>query len=232
MKTFLITIQLLALCSSIFSQQCPLSIMKIQSPICDTPQNLKAAVTCTSATLTWTGNKQQTYIVQATTTDNAGNIIAETKAANYSCNDNSTCAAAIAVQEGETLNWNVQAVCNINNATIYSPMIEGRETIIPSCRLIAANNNEEVNKNTAAVLKVYPNPTTGYLTVEYNSSYAGNAHLSIYDLSGKNIFSRSNAVTTGKNIYRLDLARFSQGTYYLELNSAIENNRIKFVIER
>ncbi|HEX5153582.1 MAG TPA: T9SS type A sorting domain-containing protein [Parafilimonas sp.] len=231
MKTFLFSIQLLALCGSLFSQQCPQSIMKIQSPICDTPQNLEAAVACTSARLTWKGNKEQTYIVQATTTDEADNIIFETKQADYTCNNNVNCTAAIVVKEGEKLNWNVQAVCNINDAIIYSPVVEGRQTIIPSCRLIAVNN-DAISKNNTAGLKVYPNPTTGYLTVEYNSSYTGNARLAIYDLSGKQIFSSSNTATKGKNLYGLNLANLSQGTYYLELNNASEHRRIKFVIER
>jgi len=205
--------------------------MKIQSPICDTPQNLKAAVTCTAARLSWKGNKQQTYIVQATTTDGADNIIAEIKNAKYSCNNNGSCTATIAVNEGEKLNWNVQAVCNIKHVTIYSPVVEGREVIIPSCKLIAADNDEIKETNTAG-LKVYPNPTTGYLTVEYNGSFAGDAHLAIYDLEGKQIFSTSSIAIKGKNLYGLNLVNISQGTYYLELNNAYEHKRIKFVIQR
>ena len=110
-------------------------------------------------------------------------------------------------------------------------MVEGREVIIPSCKLIAADNDEIKETNTAG-LKVYPNPTTGYLTVEYNGSFAGDAHLAIYDLEGKQIFSTSSIAIKGKNLYGLNLVNISQGTYYLELNNAYEHKRIKFVIQR
>ncbi len=134
MKTFLLlSIQLHALYGNVFSQQCPSSALKIQSPLCDTPRNLRVNdIKCATVKLSWKGNKEQKYIVEATGADNAANTIFEVKAAEYSC-DNGNCFATISVKEGAKLNWNVQAICNINGVTIYSPKVEGKETFIPSC---------------------------------------------------------------------------------------------------
>ncbi len=228
MKTFLLIIQLFALCSAAFSQ-CPPSAMKIQSPICDTPRNLKAVLTCTTAKLNWKGNNEQTYIVNATGTDADSNTIFEIKEAKYSCDENGNCAATISVKQGVILNWNVQAICNINSAQIYSPVVQDKQTTIPACNAVAQNAKKD---NLNGAIRVYPNPTTGKLTVEYNSNDAGNIHLIIYNLTGKKILSTTSTLIKGNNSYQLNLANLSQGTYYIELSNTIQSNRVKFVIQR
>jgi hypothetical protein len=232
MKAFLSIIQLLALSSSIFCQQCPPFALKIQSPLCDTPQDIKSVTTCVSAKLNWKGNKDQRYIVQAIVTDDAANTLSDTKAADYSCNENGNCSATIAVKENERVNWNVQAVCNMNGAIIYSPVVQGTEVVIPSCRLIAGNN-EDINKNNSGNLKVYPNPTTGYLTVELGSKVKTNIKFTVVDVNGKKVFDRfGNVVSSINNNFQLDLHALSSGTYILEVRNGQEINRIKFEMLR
>jgi hypothetical protein len=204
--------------------------MKIQSPICDTPQNLTVSATCTSAKLIWKGNKGQQYIVQATVTDDAGNTVSETKAADYSCGENGNCSAAIAVKEGEKLNWNVQAICNMNGAIIYSPVITAGQTIIPYCNAIASDAKTEDDKN---AIKVYPNPTTGYLTVELGNKIEPNIEFMVTDVNGKKVYERpgSNIARSG-NSYQLDLHLLISGTYLLEVQNGSEIDRAKFILIR
>src|SRR5215471_17295131 len=100
MKTFLCII-LLTVGKLALSQQCPPTVLKIQSPICDTPKNLNASnIKCATAQLNWQGSKEQKYIVTATGIDNAGNVIFKTDSAKYACDESGNCAAIINVKEG------------------------------------------------------------------------------------------------------------------------------------
>ena len=69
----------------------------------------------------------------------------QNKGADYSCSDNGNCNATINAKEDERVDWSVRSVCTVNDATIYSPELKGKETTIPYCRLTAANNDESNN---------------------------------------------------------------------------------------
>ncbi len=232
-KIFLfISIQLLALSSIVFSQQCPPSVLRIQSPICDTPKNLNVSnIKCATIQLNWEGNKEQKYIVAATGTSNEANTLFETKAADYSCDENGNCAATISIKEGAKLNWNVQAICNIYGAIIYSPKVEGKEIVIPSCQSIAAGESND-SKTNDETIRVYPNPTTGYLTVEYLSKISGAVELKVFDVNGKTSFSKSFNAVAGSDKYVLDLHNLLPGTYLLNLKNNGNVRTTKFVLVR
>ena len=221
-----------AINSNIFSQQCPPSVLRIQTPLCDTPKNLRISdISCTITQLLWNGNKEQQYIATATGRDNTANIVFETNQANYSCDDNGNCAATITVKEGAKLNWNVQAICNINGVTIYSPKVEGKEMIVPSCQSIAAGESND-SKTNSETIRVYPNPTTGYLTVEYNSKISGVVQLKVFDVNGKTSLSKILNAFTGTNKFVLDLHNLFPGTYLLNVNNNGNVRVAKFVLVR
>lgn len=232
-KKFLqLSIQLLVLSSTVFSQQCPPSVLKIQSSICDTPRNLRVSdIKCATIQLNWQGNKDQKYIIAASGTDNAANTLFETKAAEYSCDENGNCAAAISVKEGAKLNWNIQAICNMNGVTIYSPKVEGKEMVIPPCQSIAAGESNDSKTNNETI-RVYPNPTTGYLTVEYVNKISGAVELKVFDVNGKTAFGKTFKAVTGINKYVLDLHNLLPGTYLLNLNNGGDIRTTKFVLVR
>lgn len=224
-KILFLSVHLFAISNIDFSQQCPPSVLKIQSPICDTPKNLSVSnIKCTSAQLNWQGNKEQKYIVAAIGT---GNTLFEIDSAKYSCDENGNCSANIDVKEGITLNWNVQAICNINGVTIYSPKVEGKEMVVPYCQSIAANAKTDSSN---ATFRVYPNPTTGNLNVEYYSKVSGTVRLKVIDVNGKTLYIISNDARTGNNNYSLNLRNLSPGTYVLELSSNGNVEKVKFVL--
>jgi hypothetical protein len=163
-------------------------------------------------------------------TDAAGNTISETKAAGYSCDENGNCAATISVKEGARVNWNVQSICSINGVTVYSPKVEGREAFIPYCQAITSL---EKTNSSAETIRVYPNPTTGYLTVEFSSKAEGNTGFTVLDMSGKKVYYRSAGEVNKTNSgYQLDLHGLSSGAYLLEVHNGKEVSRVKFVLFR
>jgi hypothetical protein len=144
-----------------------------------------------------------------------------------SANERGSCNASLNVTEGATLNWSVQAICNINGVIIYSPTIEGKETSIPYCQSIAANGKtDSINTN----FLVYPNPTTGALYIEYYSKISGVVKLKVMDVNGKTLCSTTGNAKTGNNTYNLNLRNLSPGTYVLELTCNGSSNKAKFVL--
>ena len=98
---------------------------------------------------------------------------------------------------------------------------------MPYCNAIAENAAKE---NTDKTICVYPNPTTGYLTVEYYSKTAGNIEFKIYDVSGKMVFKQSGNAIKTSNRYQLDLRGFAKGTYMLKLTNGKEVSQVKVVL--
>lgn len=217
MKAYNILNILLLLTSFIaHSQQCPPSGLKIQMPLCDTPGNLRVSpLSCTSATLHWLGNSEQQYIVTLAGKDAADNLLFEEKSAKYACAGGS-CSAIITVQEGAKLSWSVQGICTVNGARIYSPVIQGREVVVPRCGLAAPELTKDMLTNW---LRVVPNPSTGQIVVQYNSTATAPATIKVYDGTGKAVFVTQVQAVQGNNTYRLNLSTVAAGMYNMELLS-------------
>lgn len=228
MRGLLIFISFFYFINSAVSQQCVSTVSKIQSTICDTPRNLHFSnIGCQNLRLNWMGNKDQTYIVQATGTNEYGTF--EINAQNYNCDDKGNCSVSIAVKSGEKVNWSVQSVCNIQNAIIYSPFVKGGEIEIPSCNAATASASNMINTET---IILYPNPSNGYVTLQYYSHYAEILHLKITDINGKQVYESTRDVVIGNNTFTLNLSSLASGTYFLETHENNLQSKTKFVIVR
>ena len=230
MKTFLsISIALIIACANVFSQQCPQAGLKIQTPVCDSPRNLTAIAACEALHVKWKGNKDQTYIVKANYVDPAISQPVEAEVSKQSCDNNGNRSATIRAKQGATVNWSVETVCSINGATLYSRETKGEATFIPYCNAVADNINKE---NTDKTIRVYPNPTTGYLTVEYFSKSGGSIEFKIYDMNGKMVFHQPGVAAKAKsyNSYQLDLHLLTAGAYLLTVRNEKNISRVKVVL--
>ncbi len=226
---FLLSIILSAFCSSVISQ-CPQPGLKVQSPVCDSPRNLKVnAINCQKLNVGWKGNKDQTYVVEATYMDAATNTIFHAKGTNISCGEYGNCSATISVKEGAKINWNVQSICLIEGATIHSYKVEGKQVFIPYCQPVTTREGNNITDET---IRVYPNPTTGYLTVEYFSNNAGNIQFKIFDMNGKMVWEKFDVAKKTNNSYKLDLRNLLPGSYMLNVNNGGDVSRVKFVLIR
>jgi hypothetical protein len=77
--------------------------------------------------------------------------------------------------------------------------------------------------------KVYPNPTTGMLTIEFNSYVGGNYNLTVTDLAGRVVMVEDLKAHSGNNRHEMDLGFVNRGIYILHIkdeNGKIAVNRI------
>ncbi|HNE85867.1 MAG TPA: T9SS type A sorting domain-containing protein, partial [Chitinophagales bacterium] len=83
------------------------------------------------------------------------------------------------------------------------------------------------------IIKIYPNPTNGYLNIQYQSSRDNNIDLQIFDMLGKNMLSKTEHVTRGMNIIQVNAFSFAKAMYVLKLIDQFNGNehQAKFIKE-
>jgi hypothetical protein len=78
---------------------------------------------------------------------------------------------------------------------------------------------------------LFPNPAQNFVTVEYNSNTESSVQLSVYNASGKQVLNKIEYAVKGNNIYQLNVAHYTNGTYTLRLsNNNGEQKHIRFNI--
>ena len=71
---------------------------------------------------------------------------------------------------------------------------------------------------TSGKLSVYPNPSKGTIAVTYNSSNSSSTRFTVYNATGKIVFSTTGTAVKGNNTVKLHLSNLQPGVYYLQLN--------------
>ena len=82
------------------------------------------------------------------------------------------------------------------------------------------------------VLKLYPNPASSKLNVEYLSTTTGAVKLSVYNLSGQRVMLTEAEAAEGMNTQSLSTDALSNGVYIFEINNNGETQRQKFTIAK
>jgi PKD repeat protein len=83
-------------------------------------------------------------------------------------------------------------------------------------------------KNSSAEIKAYPNPTNGIVTLV--SSENASSQVRVFDLAGRKIINKTvNFLENAQNI--LDLTAFSNGVYFIKVDSQEKTQTIKIVKE-
>jgi hypothetical protein len=72
---------------------------------------------------------------------------------------------------------------------------------------------------------IYPNPSNGQFNISYNANKEGEYLVSIYNMVGQEIFTQSYGASAGLNYISIDVSRYSQGLYILELSSVTVNGK-------
>lgn len=93
----------------------------------------------------------------------------------------------------------------------------------------SALSAQELTQKETVQLQLYPNPNNGKFNVEYFSAMPGTTAISIYDLSGKMVFTTQLATSIGKNNQELDF-NLSGGTYKLVMQTPTETVNDTLVI--
>lgn len=75
-------------------------------------------------------------------------------------------------------------------------------------------------------IRIYPNPSDGDFTIQFNSTISSDQTVSIYDLSGKNIKNYTNHIFEGSNVITINLGPYDAGIYYLKISGIEEVKKI------
>jgi hypothetical protein len=80
-----------------------------------------------------------------------------------------------------------------------------------------------------AFIQVYPNPSTGLLTLDFTSFKETQGALRVIDIAGKIIFEQNISVNVGENVFPIDLTDFAEGIYLLEVRTPNMIKSIKII---
>lgn len=71
-------------------------------------------------------------------------------------------------------------------------------------------------KNSYLKLKIFPNPTNQAVNIEIDGSSNTDATVSIYDLSGRLVFSNTYMILQGSNVVNVNVENLNKGTYLIK----------------
>jgi hypothetical protein len=139
--------------------------------------------------------------------------------------------------EDETIVWNTTTV-GTYKVRVYGA---GGSFNSNSCYTLNAsigsspfrtNGNVNNTQITGTVTNIYPNPSNGNMTVEYNSSSTSGIQLIAYDLVGRIIYNQQSSASEGMNSYNVNVQDLAPGVYVLEILNGSEVSRMKFSVQK
>jgi hypothetical protein len=77
-------------------------------------------------------------------------------------------------------------------------------------------------------VSVYPNPTYGYITIDFQQTLSEQVKVEITDMNGKLIL--SNTISPGINSVEFDLINIKNGLYFITLSGKTYNYRQKIIV--
>lgn len=89
---------------------------------------------------------------------------------------------------------------------------------------------DEVEKNSAIAL--YPNPTTGVVSVVVSNDIQEASIIEVYDVSGRRIYKQAALLFNGQNVIQLNLENTSDGIYLVKVQTPSAEFREKLIIKR
>lgn len=92
----------------------------------------------------------------------------------------------------------------------------GTDSYSQTIQVVTAVEEEIVAKN----FKIFPNPTTGLLSIEIANKTLPLSTIRLFDAGGRELFHKKLEMETGQgSVYQLDLRGFKKGIYVLQLQS-------------
>lgn len=109
------------------------------------------------------------------------------------------------------------------NATNANGNTSGDEVVTTSQPYMV--NSIGVDENEIISFSVYPNPTTDYISLEYNASLMENASVSITNYNGQVVYQNTSFTD------RIDVSNLNSGVYILQLTSDTKKGYSRFIKE-
>lgn len=77
--------------------------------------------------------------------------------------------------------------------------------------------------------RIFPSPTTNETTIDFTSNEKGTVELTVFDVLGRQILQKNVAVTEGAYFEKINVANFTNGTYFVRLKSGLSIAESRFV---
>ena len=101
-------------------------------------------------------------------------------------------------------------------AGTYQLFVTDSNDCVSSSSYTIQNSTSTNNMDLDAFIRIFPNPTTGSLTVEFIDLPISEIDVTVHDIVGRIAFDQSNARVNG-NKYLLDLGEYPEGVYLVKL---------------
>ncbi len=86
--------------------------------------------------------------------------------------------------------------------------------------------------NTLGTISLYPNPTTGIFNLDINSTNgATKVKIEVFNLLGEKIYSVSDDFTKSQQ-YQIDLSKYCNGVYFVNVNTGFESRTERIVLNK
>jgi hypothetical protein len=95
---------------------------------------------------------------------------------------------------------------------------------------IASNNSPVSSRERFNSILLYPTITSGRLNLSVNNPAEGKAEINIYNQTGA-LVSRQQLFISGKSLNQIDVSKFANGIYFLELGQGANKQTKKFIVQ-
>lgn len=168
----------------------------------------------TKLVLAYTASKSELVTLDNTVTENATSLVSNETSGTYqwiNCDTNSSI-------NGET----AQTFVPTTNGNYAVEVSNGTCTELSTCIAFTALSTESFSVND---LNIYPNPVHTILKVE--NFLDTNLSISVSDISGKVL----NTITSSQSIIEIDFTEYSNGVYFIGVNTETKSGSFKIVKE-
>jgi hypothetical protein len=111
-----------------------------------------------------------------------------------------------------------------------SPVKTKSITVTLNCRL-SGSAEVEVNESDLTSMTAYPNPTSHFTTIRFNSLMGSTGVIRVSDILGQTLQSHSLAITEGLNAKELDLSSLSKGIYLITISDGDYEKTLRIIVE-
>jgi hypothetical protein len=103
-------------------------------------------------------------------------------------------------------------------------------TVNLNCRLAEENSIPGGIDNSSGIINAYPNPSSGKITVLFDSVKKQNYALKVWNLLGKVVLTSVVNATEGINTKEIDLSGLTTGTYFVSLETENNDARVMRIV--
>ncbi len=181
-------------------------------------------------TITWNNKPTAGTLLGTITMSNATGVWYEFNVTSYV---NSQMADKIVsfrlVNEGATTGTTTSVTMSSREASSNKP-----ELVITEPAPVAPGNDLFTKKaeTTSNEVLVFPNPASSQTSLSFNSHQKGVANISLFDINGRTIWSKTIAVSIGNNQSSFDVHGLRPGTYMLRLQNGNDIVNKKIIVIR